>query len=309
MSESSAARSAIAPRAVVGGALMGIANLVPGISGGTMLLASGVYTHFIRAIAEVSTFKFRARALSVLFWIGVPAALTILLLAGPVKHLVETQTWIMYALFIGLTLGGIPVVWRLVHGVTPGLLVGTLLGFAAMYALAQMGPGEGTQSSFLLLFLAGLAGASAMILPGVSGAYLLMALGQYSNILGAVSELKQGVKGMLAGEGTDLLFEALGVVVPVGLGVIAGITIVSNLLKWALDRQRSATLGVLLGLLLGSFLKLWPFQRPVAEGSKSMLSYAPTGSQMAIAAALVLLGLAITLGIDRFGNRKESAAL
>ena len=100
-------------RGVLGGTLMGLANLVPGISGGTMLLAAGVYPGFIAGIAEVTTLRFRLRSLLLLGAIVASAAVGILLLAGTVRSLVVDHRWIMYSLFIGLTLGGVPLVWRL----------------------------------------------------------------------------------------------------------------------------------------------------------------------------------------------------
>ncbi|HMB71594.1 MAG TPA: DUF368 domain-containing protein, partial [bacterium] len=105
-------------RGTVGGVLMGLANLVPGISGGTMLLAAGIYPRFIRAIAELSTLRFRIPSLVVLVSVVVAAALGILLLAGGIKDLVVHRRWVMYSLFIGLTLGGIPVVWRMARPAT-----------------------------------------------------------------------------------------------------------------------------------------------------------------------------------------------
>ena len=98
----------LAVRSAIGGGLMGLANLVPGISGGTMLLAAGVYPAFIGAIAEVTTLRFRPRSLLLLASVATAAGLTILLLAGSVKSLVQDHRWIMYSLFIGLTLGGVP---------------------------------------------------------------------------------------------------------------------------------------------------------------------------------------------------------
>ena len=96
----------IAIKGVLGGFLMGLANLVPGISGGTMLLAVGIYPQFIRGVAEVSTFRFSARTLLLLGCVACAAAVSIVGLAGIVKDLVIDHRWIMYSLFIGLTLGG-----------------------------------------------------------------------------------------------------------------------------------------------------------------------------------------------------------
>ena len=133
-------------RGSIGGVLMGLANLVPGISGGTMLLAAGVYPGFINAIGEVTTLKFRKASLLLLSAVVVSALLAIVLLAGPVKDQVVHHRWIMYSLFIGLTLGGVPVVWRLIkkpRGVE--VWVSALCGFIAMAALAyvQMRGGDG----------------------------------------------------------------------------------------------------------------------------------------------------------------------
>ncbi|MCP4038114.1 MAG: DUF368 domain-containing protein, partial [bacterium] len=108
-------------RSAVGGVLMGLANLVPGISGGTMLLAAGVYPNFISAIAELTTLKFNKRSIILLGTIALAAALAILLLAGAMRSLVIEQRWIMYSIFIGLTLGGLPLVWRLAAPATPAV--------------------------------------------------------------------------------------------------------------------------------------------------------------------------------------------
>ena len=224
---------ALATRSVVGGVLMGLANLVPGISGGTMLLAAGVYPRFIKAIAEVSTLRFGLPSLIVLGSVGLSAALAIGLLAGPVKDLVIHHRWIMYSLFIGLTLGGVPVVWRMAKPATRSLWVGAVAGFVAMAALAlaqSSGAGEsgGESGGFVMLLLAGLAGASAMILPGVSGGYLLLVLGQYVAILGGIEAMVAALK---ARDLTAAMEPAMDVVLPVGIGVVVGVVAVSNVLK------------------------------------------------------------------------------
>jgi len=238
-----------------GGVLMGLANLVPGISGGTMLLATGVYTRFIEAVAEVTTFRFRFRSLLLLAVVAVAALSSIALLAGPVKDLVATRRWIMYAIFIGLTLGGVPLVWRLARPFTPSVGIGAAAGFGLMAWMAFGEAGGAGGEGWLVLFLAGVAGASAMILPGVSGAYLLLVLGQYEAILGAVDQCKEGLGGDRAS-----LMEGLTFLLPVALGVLVGIAGVSNLVRWTLKRFEKATLGVLLGLLFGAVLGIWPFQ-------------------------------------------------
>jgi len=315
----------LAARSAVGGVLMGLANLVPGISGGTMLLAAGVYPNFISAIAEVTTLRFRLRSLVALVTIAVSAALAILLLAGLMKSLVVEQRWIMYSLFIGLTLGGVPLVWRLARPASPPLWIAAAVSFALMgvMGLGTTG-GRSDEASSVLLFLSGLAGASAMILPGISGGYLLLLLGQYEPILGAIDTLKLGLLGSET-QGFDLgiVMEAMKVVLPVGIGVVVGVVGVSNLLRWLLDRMEKPTLGVLLGLLLGSVVGLYPFQQPVppeagmihkgmslsAEEAANLAPkywplerHAPSPGQLGGSAALVLLGLGGTLLIGRTGG-------
>ncbi|MHC4817850.1 MAG: DUF368 domain-containing protein [Planctomycetota bacterium] len=280
-------------RSALGGVLMGLANLVPGISGGTMLLATGVYTRFIEAVADVTTLKFRARSVLLLVLVGGTALLAIALLAGPVKALVENHRWVMYSLFIGLTLGGVPLVWRRARPATPTVWLGALAGFLAMALMAFARTTGGDDGAWLLLVVAGIAGASAMILPGVSGAYLLLVLGQYETILGAVDQCKHGEFG-----------DALPVMLPVAIGVVVGIAGVSNLMRWALKHREKATLGVLLGLLLGSVLGIWPFQEAVEAGA-SRVFFAPTAGQVAAALGLVALGFGLTVLIgllDREGR-------
>ncbi len=338
----------LAVRGVIGGVLMGLANLVPGISGGTMLLAAGVYPRFINAIGELTTLKFRKTSLLLLSAVVASALLAIVLFAGPVKDLVVNHRWVMYSLFIGLTLGGVPVVIRLI-GKSKGasVWVSAALGFAAMAVLAyfQMrGGGGGERSGFVMLLLAGVAGASAMILPGVSGGYLLLVLGVYVPILGGIALAKNAVK---AGDISALIEPVTQVVLPVGIGVVIGVVAVSNLLRILLKRYEKPTLGVLLGLLLGAVVGLWPFQQSVEPEVGSMIkgqtitlgSTEPFGSERVVTSTyvyagsgkpvdkedyptevftpdivqvvsslgLIVIGILLTLSVDRIGGGKGAS--
>jgi putative membrane protein len=311
-------------RGTAGGVLMGLANLVPGISGGTMLLAAGVYPPFISAIAELTTLRFRLRSILVLATIAVTAALAILLLAGSMRSLVIEQRWLMYSLFIGLTLGGVPLVWRLTRPASTSVFIAAAASFALMVmmwlGLGGGGGGGGGAASTSLLFVSGLAGASAMILPGVSGGYLLLLLGQYETILGAIDTLK---RGLLEGPDLSLVLESMTVVVPVGVGVVAGIVGVSNLLKWLLERFEKPTLGALLGLLLGAVVGLWPFQQTIAPAIGDVVDgllvtaqnineldvkhwtveyFRPTAAIVTGSLALIAAGFATTVLIARVGE-------
>ncbi len=231
---------------------MGLANLVPGISGGTMLLAAGIYPQFIGGVAEVTTFRFRIRTLLLLAAVIIGALGAIVGLAGPVKNLVVDHRWIMYSIFIGLTLGGAPLLWRMLRPVNAAGVLGAIAGLVAMIALAMVQTGSAGAASadggyaFVMLLIAGIAGGSAMILPGVSGGYLLLILGQYIIILDAIDTAKNGA----AARDWAMLGDAAGVFIPVAIGVVVGVVGVSNLIKLLLARFKKATLGVLLGLLL-----------------------------------------------------------
>lgn len=314
-------------RCLLGGVFMGLANLVPGISGGTMLLAAGVYPNFIGAISDLSRLRFRIPSLVSLGAIVAAAALAILLLAGPVKDLVVHYRWVMYSLFIGLTLGGVPVVWKLAKPVDGRVWAGAVAGFSVMagIALFQAGgaSGEAEASGFAMMFVAGVAGASAMILPGISGGYLLLVLGVYVPLLGAISDLKDAAKAM---DVAAMMGPAMSVAVPVGLGVLVGVFAVSNALRIALSRFEKPTLGALLGFLVGAVVGLWPFQQGVApkmgdtfkgrtvtpelletiEPSKYPTElFTPNPGQVLGALALIALGVGITALVARIGRTED----
>ncbi len=257
-------RPAILARCAVGGGLMGLANLVPGISGGTMLVAAGVYERFIDAIGDITRLRLNVASITVLGVVVLAAVIAIGGLAGAVSVGLAEARWAMYSLFIGLTLGGVPIMLRLVRPMTGAAYAGMVAGLLVMLGLVvlqstQPAGGPAGSSNAIMLFLGGVAGASAMILPGVSGAYLLLLLGQYETIIAAIKDFVSAardadVAGALA---------TLGVVVPVGIGVVVGVVVVSNALKFVLHRYEKATLGVLLGLLIAAPAGLYPFKRGV----------------------------------------------
>jgi len=312
----------LAGRGLFGGLLMGLANLVPGISGGTMLLAAGVYKGFIEGIANLTLLRFEKRQIVLLGSIVAAAMISILLFAGPIKDLVVHQRWLMFSLFIGLTLGGVPLVWRMAQPVDRSFWGGATVGLCLMVGIAMVGGlDQGAGSGYLMSILAGTAGASAMILPGISGSYLLLLMGQYIPILDAVHTLKEG----LSARDIGIIMESMHVVIPVGLGVVAGVVGLSNLLRWLLARHTQVTLGFLLGLITGSVFGLWPFQAGVEPELGSMVkgamvtaeslseidpedwplaNFSPSGIQVLASMALVVGGYVMTWLIARLGGGK-----
>ena len=271
---------------------MGLANLVPGISGGTMLLATGVYPQFIRGIAEVTTFRFRMPVLLLLGSVGTGAAGAVAIGAGAIGSLLDLYPSAMYSLFIGLTLGGVPLLWRPLQPADRTVAGSAVVAVALMGLLAVNEPQrldadtqEGA-AAYAMLAVAGFAGGAAMILPGVSGAYLLLILGQYRPVVDAVASAAAGVR---TGDGAALA-DTLPVLLPVAVGVGMGVVGVSNLVKLLLDRYRRATLGFLLGLLLGSVIGLWPF------------SSVPSPVQAGAGLALAATGFGVSWAISRRGR-------
>ena len=317
--------------------LMGLANLVPGISGGTLLVAAGIYPDFVSAMTKITTGQFQKRAITVLLLIGIMAALVIVLLAGTVKDLVVERRWAVYSLFIGLTLGGVPLVWAMVKTPSRWLWVGTgcgLLGLT-LFTLSQwFGIGVNTEATngAFFFFLAGVLGAGAMVLPGLSGGYLWLLLGVYLPILQAI---EMGKNQVLSEQWEALWSLAVDTLFPVALGITVGAAAISHLVHWALTRYAHFTLGILLGLLLGALVGLWPFQAGVepqvgdslkgqtvkrAPNKELILSpsgktlepddypiqyFSPSLPQVGGSVVLIMIGLGTTLAISRFGRRRE----
>ncbi len=250
----SSTRSFVGPiRIAVGGVFMGVANLIPGVSGGTMILAVGLYEEFIDAVAELTALKFSVRRILFLGILGCFAVASILGLSSVILSLLLWHSSFMFALFIGLTLGGTPLLLRMIGRSTWSVVIAAFLGLALMAGVALVRQGAAMPRNMGMDFVSGVVGATTMVLPGISGSYMLLVLDQYDRVIGAISDLKGGA------------LESLKIIIPVGIGAVLGIVALSNLLKLLLHKFEKATLGFLLGMLLGSVLGLWPFGRAPTE--------------------------------------------
>jgi putative membrane protein len=315
-------------RCVFAGVLMGLANLVPGISGGTMLVAVGVYRRFIDAVSDVSRLRLGVDAIATLAAVVTGALVAIAAGSGVISYALTEWRWAAFSLFIGLTMGGAPVLWKMLRPADAGALVSAAVGFVAMLAVAVLqrdgAGGGGASAGPVELALAGVAGASAMILPGISGAYLLLLLGVYELIINAVNDAVAAAARLDPGG----VWDQLGVLVPVGIGVVVGVAGVSNILRVVLHRWEKATIAFLLGLLLAAPAGLYPF----VEGVRPQVGdevgglvvtdenidqfepkdwpqrrFSPTPVQFAGALGCFALGLGVTLGIARLGRSDDDA--
>ena len=252
-------------RVTLGGFLMGLANLVPGVSGGTMILAVGLYPRFIQTVAEFTSLRWTKRTIGFLVFLFTGLVLAVVGLAGPAVYMVSHHRWAMYSLFVGMTLGGAPELVRKAFPKAPptsselpatspssgvGPTIALVLGFAAMAYIAWSLAGMRVPHAWPVFLGMGAIAAASMILPGISGSYMLLIFGVYDVVIGALSSTALREEPM----------ESLLIIGPVVLGAVLGMAVLSNVLKAVLARHSRVAHGALLGLLLGSILGLWPFQ-------------------------------------------------
>ncbi len=271
------------------GILAGLASLIPGVSGGTMILAVGAYPRLVGAVADLSSLRFRAGSLLSL-GIAIGAALVAMfLVAGTARDLLTRHPVAALGLFLGLTVGGIPVLLGMSGRKGPAFVVGAALGLTATLfpVLAQIGAAEAMNPSAIVFFAAGLIAAFAMVLPGISGSYLLLLMGMYVPFLDAADRVGDALRG------TTALLPAAWAILPFLVGIVLGVVLGARLVRFCLEKHQHATLGVLLGLLAGAAAGLWPFQ--TASGTR----FAPDLGDIGLAMAAVVAGFLLTTLIGR----------
>ena len=261
------------------GFLIGIAEVIPGVSGGTIALIVGIYERIIGSAAtavEALVFLVRGRlqdakaSAKQIDWLLVLPVLSGMLVAifaaaAAIEPLLESQPENMRGLFAGLILVSLIVPYRMVGAswrVTDYLL--GLTAAAISFALVSLPKQEVTDPALALVFIAAAVAVCALVLPGVSGSFLLLAIGFYAPTIAAVN---------------DLDFGYLSVFV---LGAIVGLALFSSALRWLLVNQRRITLVVMTGLMLGSLRALWPWQdnlgQPVSPVSLTPLVFFAVGA-------------------------------
>jgi putative membrane protein len=291
------------PLTLVGGALMGVANIIPGVSGGTMILALGLYEEFIESVAAVTRLRRTLRPYLFLAILATAALMAILLLSSVIEYLLTEHHVPTFALFIGLALGGVPLIWREMRPARTSGWIAAAAGFGLMIVVSVALNDLNVPQNFVVYFVAGVLASAAMVLPGISGSHLLLVLGLYSPVIAAVSDFKDGLRAFDLGA---MMPPAVSVGIPLAAGIVVGIGGLSNLLKWTLARYHQATMGFLLGLLVGSAFPMNPFREP---GHKDLFTTAApiTGANLAIVAGAVVAGLIITVLIGKL-NRGQAAA-
>lgn len=228
------------------GMLVGGTMLVPGVSGGSMAMILGIYHKLVVAISSFTKDKKRNLCFLLLFCIG--AVTGMVLFANPLLTLLETYPMPMSYFFMGAVAGGIPLILEQadIKKWSGSVFFWLMFGIVIVVLLARISAGifepgqERGIGSLLLLFLAGIIVAIALILPGISVSYMLLLLGLYDTTVEAVGRL-------------DILF-----LLPLGIGVVAGILLTTRMLERAMERYTEQTYLIILGFVLASVAELFP---------------------------------------------------
>ncbi|MEH6500984.1 MAG: DUF368 domain-containing protein [Pseudoalteromonas distincta] len=294
------------------GIAMGAADVVPGVSGGTIAFISGIYDRLLAAIAACTPGKLlwllKGRFRDT--WEAIDGAFLLTLLAGIltsiaslarlITYLLDNHAELIWSFFFGLILVSVWLVGRQIsrwHIATISLFVlGTLFAYLITVAVPLQWP-----ATPVMIFLAGAIAICAMILPGISGSFILLLLGLYSVVLGAVKDFNLGLISVFA------------------LGCVAGLLSFSRLLSWLLNHARDITLAFLTGLLVGSLNKVWPWKQviswrqnsqgeqvPLLESNLWPQHYQAVTGEPAYwqgGLALMLLAVVLVLLLEWWGNR------
>lgn len=318
---------------ILNGFLIGIANLIPGVSGGTFALILGLYDRLIGAITSLRpqtiliSLKFllggwnkenrlafsdemKRIDLWFLVFLGTGLLFSVVLGAKLIQFLLQNHPEATLSLFIGLILPSLVVPYRLIEKHSPliwsFLIPGILLTVVPSFF---MGGSVGSENP-LFAFFTGMIAISAMILPGISGSYIMLVLGEYQIVIGKLSNLLQ--------------LDSIIFLSAFGLGCLIGLIVFTHFVKWLFKSYKSHTMTFLLGLILGSFFILWPFkdytqgQTIVGRSGEvkrdiqiaTAKNTIPQSAEQATVPVLsLLMGLVLGLGLNRLealNEKKES---
>ncbi len=240
---------------IIKGAIIGIANIIPGVSGGTMAVSMGIYDKLIHCITHL--FSELKKNLQFLIPIFIGAAIGLVGLSFVIEYLFDIAPLETNLLFIGLIIGGLPAMWKRVKGNTikvPHMLA-CVLFFALVVGLAAVGNAEGADvviepgfGSGIMLFLVGVIAAATMIIPGVSGSMILLIMGYYNPI---VTEINTFIRALLAMDFTAL-WRGVLIFVPFGLGVVAGIFGIAKVIEIVFQKFPLMAYWAIIGLIVAS---------------------------------------------------------
>ncbi|PRY10700.1 putative membrane protein [Pontibacter ummariensis] len=297
---------------------MGAADVVPGVSGGTIAFITGIYEELLDSIRSVNgeAIKLLLRFRIADFWRHINGNFLVVLLAGIgfsvatlsriILFLLDNYPELLWSFFFGLIVASAVVVGKKITQWTAGVVLLGLAGAAIAYYVTVATPTQ-TPEAYWFIFLSGAIAICAMILPGISGSFLLVLLAKYEFILNAVKELR------------------VGVIAVFGLGCIVGILSFSHVLNWALKHYHNATVALLTGFMVGSLNKVWPWKetietytdrhgevKPLVQENVLPGAYeALTGQESYLVYAIVLaiFGFLLVYLIDHYTDEGNTASV
>lgn len=237
------------------GMVVGIANIIPGVSGGTMMVAMGLYDKLIHAITHLkSEFK---ESLKLLVPIFLGAGIAIVALSRLFEFLLENYPIPTNFAFCGLIAGSLPFIFKKVkgHSVSVGRAVCFIIFFAIVILMAVMGETSGNAAdvsfgliNVIKLLLVGIIAAATMVIPGVSGSMMLMLLGYYDTILKTINNF---MDALVAFDMQEILVQC-GILIPFGIGVILGIFLIAKIIEFIFSKAEIHAYYAIIGLILAS---------------------------------------------------------
>lgn len=294
------------------GMAMGAADVVPGVSGGTIAFISGIYEELLTSISSVNIknlkllktdgFKAAWKAVNGNFLLAlvIGVFISIVSLAKIISWLLENKPIMVWAFFFGLVLASILYVGKQINKWNIIAVLCLIIGAGTAFYITTLQPLISESSSPMFLFLAGALAICAMILPGISGAFILVLLGAYKPVLEAIHDRNFKLIAILAA------------------GAVVGLLSFSKVLKWLFNNYKDYTLAVLTGFILGSLNKIWPWKEtltwrinshgikvPFNEQSISPLSF-NGDSQLGMAVVLSLVGFAVIILLEKIANKADS---
>lgn len=242
-------------RNILRGIVIGIANIIPGVSGGTMMVSMGIYDKLIHCITHL----FSELKKNILFLLPIVAGIGIGVVGGAIvlSEMYKQIPFQSSLLFVGLVVGSLPIMWKNVKGKTirPGYLIACILFFALVVFMALLGEPQENAAELMFsfadvvkLFAVGVVAAATMVIPGVSGSMVLMLLGYHKPIMDSISDfIKYLLKWNLEG-----IFQEMCVLVPFGIGVVLGIFVIAKLIEVIFVKFPLYAYWAIIGLILAS---------------------------------------------------------
>ncbi len=294
---------------VLKGMGMGAADVVPGVSGGTIAFITGIYEELINSIKSINlaTIKLLFSDGFSAFWkavngnfllsIVIGIGISVLSLAKLLKFILENYPELIWSFFFGLIVASAIYVAKQIKSWNVGSIISLVAGIVVAYIITEITPAE-TTNAWWFIFLSGAIAICAMILPGISGSFILLLMGKYAYIIGAVSDLKIGILAIFLS------------------GAVVGIISFSNLLSWLLKKYHNQTIAVLAGFMVGSLNKVWPWKntletfidrhgivKPLIQENVLPGNYSGEPFLL-MAIALAILGFILIFVVERFANDK-----